>query len=429
MKRLTPALFVLTACWDSPTPEVPSGVEVLLSEKPVYRASCGDPAARYIGDVAFGDGYIYAVTYQWQAPTDGDNCGGNNETFDVPVIRKPLPGSGGENDSFDAGKANSGTVSTRVAGASTLGAWVHAPNDQSSNLEFYFDPGKITNPLLISTNGLGGFFLPMGFVADDTHGYLVATTQQTLSRDINEPRYPAGATNGGGQMAPATLARRIEWSTGSATTITLPPGMYAIGDTLKTSLVSNTTTLFVAVRDAMDQESDVEIHAVAKDMLTSTTKLGTVLRENGVPVGIAATDTTLAWTVSSFFPTNGAPPSPRCGLFVRDLAGGSMAERIYTSFEHDCMDVALDETHAYFAITQADKQDSSPGAYGMRGIGLARVQLAPPHTFESIDLGINTDFSGPRRVWLDGEYLIAAEPFTVVRIRKNVLAGKTQLFP
>jgi len=429
MKRLTLLLVALAGCWDSPTPELPSGVDVLLSEKPVYNANCGDPAARYIGDVAFGDGYIYAVTYQWQAPTDGDNCGGNQETFDVPVIRRPLPGSGGQPDTFDAGKSSSGTVSTRVAGSTTRGAWVHTPNDQSGTIEVSNDPGQTVEPLIISTTGLGGLFLPMGFVADDTYGYLVATTQQMLTRDVNEPRYPAGAANGGVQPAPVSLARRIEWSNNAVVSITMPNGMYSIGDTLKTSLVANTTTLFVAVRDSMDQEGDVEIHSIAKDTPTSTLKLGTVPRETGVPVGMSATDTTLAWTVSSFYPTNGTPPSPRCGVFVRDLAGGSMAERIYTSFDHNCMDIALDDMHAYFAITHADKDDSSPGAYGMRGLGLARVLLAPPHTFESIDLGIETDFAGPRRVWIDGEYLIAAEPFTVVRIRKNALAGRTELFP
>ena len=81
-----------------------------------------------------------------------------------------------------------------------------------------------------------------------------------------------------------------------------------------------------------------------------------------------------------------------------------------------CAHLSIDATHVYFAIV-------SIGNQRMRGDGIGRISIAD-QTFESLDLGIQGESAGPRRVYLAGDSMFAVDPFVVAAIKKTALDGK-----
>ena len=86
MIRSTILIVLLSACFGpGPTPTPPTGAQVVFYVSQATTQECG--TAPYIGDVAIGASWGYALTYRWNPPNNCDGGGGQFETYDVPVYR------------------------------------------------------------------------------------------------------------------------------------------------------------------------------------------------------------------------------------------------------------------------------------------------------------------------------------------------------
>jgi hypothetical protein len=102
-----------------------------------------------------------------------------------------------------------------------------------------------------------------------------------------------------------------------------------------------------------------------------------------------------------------------------DLATGTITILVNT-LAFSCMDTEIDATHAYFAIVEVTEDVNR-----MRGTGLGRVALAPPHEIETIRHGIIGESRGPRRIYVGGgSEVFAVDPFVIAAIKKTSFEGR-----
>ena len=423
MQRFTLLLIACSACWGAgPTPTSPSGSEIIFKVPPTYRSDvCTNERYPYIGDVAFGGEYAYVTEMHFSPPTnDCGNIGGGMTTDLVPVHRITL--ATGDGPTFMVGSSQ-GSITTRVVGTPARGGWVHSPND-GMRMEFRGLGGPPERDLPYS----GGLYLPVGLVGDDTNAYVVGTTgASNVIPDVNSPRYPCCYTGGSNTMQ-ASVGWKLAWEDdGSVSPIqmSLPTEKYVIGDTLKSGVVANSSTLFYAMRDRAQLSLDTDLQSMPKDNTTDFTSRAQVPNDIGIPVGLAASDSVLAWTVSASY-ARLPIPEPRCGLYLLDLVTpGADPVRHFTSLDFSCQDLAIDETHAYFMIVKVEQDDNSDNnPADMRGIGIGRVSLSSPAVFESVATGGDSLFSGPRRIYIHGEDLYLVDPFAIARVSKSALDGQ-----
>jgi hypothetical protein len=87
------------------------------------------------------------------------------------------------------------------------------------------------------------------------------------------------------------------------------------------------------------------------------------------------------------------------------------------------MDAKLADGYVYFTIIGWSQRTQH-----FFGKGIARVAIADK-TFESLDLGIQGDAAGPRRVYPSGGQLYLVDPLVMARIDASELAGKHDFAP
>jgi hypothetical protein len=132
-------------------------------------------------------------------------------------------------------------------------------------------------------------------------------------------------------------------------------------------------------------------------------------------VGLAATDTTVAWAAAPE-PTPGATG---CRVWA---AQGVAAPKVI--FDGDpaltsylCSGLALDQDYAYFAMIQVYVPPAGPGASVVLGKGIARVPLAGGDVQTA---ALSTDrWYGARRVVVDDTFVYAVDPQYVLRFPKT----------
>lgn len=429
MKRFALISIACSACWGAgPTPTAPTGADIIFKIPPTYKSEfCNNERYPYIGDVAIGGGFAYAAEMHFTPPMnncDGDMGPTNTISKPVRVHRIPLDGAAATVETVGASQ---GSVTTRVVATPSRGGSVHSV-DPGSRLELRGDEVPQQN-----VNYTGGFYIPVGLVADETHAFAIATTGEPRlsSQEVNSPEYPCCTNSGGtGGSTPGTFGFKLAWNdtTMPPVQISMPGDMYVISDSLKSGVVANNTTVFYAMRPVSGATRDVDLQSMPKTDTLDFTERGGVPEDVGIPVGFAATEDRLAWTVSWSY-ARLPLPEPRCGLYLLDLmtAGAQQQLHFNSNGDFSCQDLALDGDHAYFMITKVvENERSNNNPADMRAIGIGRVSLTSPAVFESVTIGDGeSTFSGPRRIFLHEQDMYLVDPFAIARISKSALDGKS----
>lgn len=407
-------LLLIPACFgEGPEPTLPSEATILFSVPRPTQQHCSN--SRFIGDVALGTGKGYALTLPYVP--NNNNCG-DSGPGGAPVITIPVSSFGmTTSSSIQVGTAGqsdpySGTR-PHIAAAGDLAAWTYLDRTTSQSGEVVVSTSaQLTTKLPMSN----GFFLPIAMTADATAFYVAGVQTSGFngkSSDVNDPTYPCCGTYG----TPGDISSHIYKVTPAGAVTTLPTAPKFNYLTLKSALVSNSTSLFFTeYAQPINSASATLVNGVRKDG-SLPVMLGMIPSSQGVPVGLGASDSYVAWASSVKYEN---PPYPDgfCNVGAYDLAAGMAIPTLYHG-DFSCLDAAVDATHVYFAIVDI----TSNGSENMFGIGIGRVSLADK-TFESIRIGTSGAATGPRRVYLDGENIYAVDPFVIASIKKSALVGK-----
>jgi hypothetical protein len=151
--------------------------------------------------------------------------------------------------------------------------------------------------------------------------------------------------------------------------------------------------------------------------------------------GLGADDAHVAWSSSSLFAQlRGAG---ECHIAWHDISGAlptpaTPAQKLLDSDRFACRDLEVVGNDVYFAIVEI--REVVPAGYEryLHGTGVGRVRvnpLGPPHEVETLDLGVSGLAAGPRRIYVRGDQLYLADPFTVVRVPTSALDGAKDLLP
>jgi len=140
-----------------------------------------------------------------------------------------------------------------------------------------------------------------------------------------------------------------------------------------------------------------------------STKTAVTTIPKGVATGVAANATKVVWATTSF----GSPPL---------CAVGSGGTTIFETTAFSCVGLAVDGTHAWFAVAKLAPLQGNGGNGSntyLAGTALARVDLAGPATQSAAVVDVSsTRWYGPRRVLVDDTYVYGVDPSYVARVAK-----------
>lgn len=433
MTRLLFAFLLFGACFSSgDQPTLPGEVRTVF-----HVAESDDRCGpfMYIADVAFGETFGYAYTLPYFRETDGDMCP-TNVQVELPVYRFGFAPTDEESSTEQVGNVGRSSQGFSVnspprvaASGPDSAAWLYGDSNDGARTNLVG-----ASPALIplqTAGGVGGGYTPGGMAADTMTLYFALKRSGSgggggggmIRTWPNDPQYPSGdgstfpddstydlfAKTWGDATAPDRL---FEEPGAPDPAIPLEPKLNCIW--AKQCMIDNFDSLFFIEHK--------DLTGTAGSLLTRWTKdthvksqLGIVEAGKGVPVGFAATPTTFVFTVSNreFSPLI-------CELTSVDLAPSGVITTLFNTMSFSCMDAAIDATHAYFAIVEVTESGQR-----MRGLGIGRVALAPPHEFESIRHGITGQSRGPRRVYVGGgSEVYAVDPFAIGAIKKSAFEGR-----
>lgn len=407
---------MLCACFGSgPEPTVAPEASVLFALDLGEITSDNCQPTHFIGNVALGESVGYAITHTYLPACSG---GGGSGEQGIPAFVYEFPLAGGATRLLDDSAGNvsfGGGGKPRVAAFGSEAVWAVTPTTGMTEIELRSRSETISSRFPSMVRGAGSM------VVDATHTYLAGIETGRGSSNVNDPRYPC-CGDGGPGGGESYLFVQVPNTVGGTPTGMAGTAPKFFCEQMKDCLVANSSSLFYLERSPA-MPNDVAISRRAKD----TVDLGTpVAMVAGTPVGLAVTDTHVAWSTSVVF-SNTNPP-PRCSIFAAQPATEPGGEtQLFHTDAFSCLDVAIDETHAYFAIVElVSFEDQSDGILANRGI--ARVPLAGG-AIETLALGITGPRAGPRQLFVDGDDLIVVAPFVVASIRKSALDGRLDIAP
>jgi hypothetical protein len=420
----------IAACFGAgPTPGNPSDATIVFGVDPTLTNGC---VGHYIGDVAFDADHGYAVTLPY-VPT---NCGGGTPPQEPQGVYEFATAGGSATMIGNAGSSPSAMTNAqppRVIATPRGPRWEYlaaATNvgSGSSPMVVVDSVGGVT--LMLTSTNIGGTFGPQGLVTDGTTLYVATSELFHGSLDSNDPDYLC-CTNSSmtsGQADSAEVRRFDPSGSGSGS----GDGAFVVpaGTTID---CQGANRCYAASGGSLFWFNTKQIMTVATSggsvATFSTLAPGSNLSS---PVGIAASPTKIAWAASINYLTPTSMPPQGCQITVADPATPSSATAILTTSRFSCMDVAIDDTYAYFAIVSVTQNGDTNGGGNpplvVHGDGVGRVPLAGGQ-LESLALGFVATKGGPRRIYLDATSLYAVDPQVIGKIAKTALDGRHDFTP
>ena len=403
-------LLLLAGCFgEGPTPGTPSRATVLLAlELHPIKADGDCRSGRYIGNVAIGGDFAYALTHTFLPACGGDSTGNANESITSTVYQFSKT-TGSPMKIGEAGKTQEGGGPRPHVGASATDAvWLYSETG-SSTVQVASKSGAIGGGVMVS-----GGAVPASVIVDATKTYF-ATWNGPDGPAFMSPRYPCCGTSGN----PPPSSNGFFQLTHAVPTVisAMPVQPKFTPDQIKDTLVANSSTFFY-FEAAM---TNVNIKALPK---TGGTAQDVAILGNDVfPGGLAADDTHIAYASTIDMKDFQNTVQHSCSINVADATAPFTSTTLINTNKFSCTDVALDATHVYFPIVELFDADSGNL---LRNRGIGRFDLATKE-FESIELGIPGPEAGPREIYVDGDGLILVAPYAVARIAKTELAGKHEI--
>ena len=397
---------VFTACFGAgPLPTPPTSATAVFSISPTLtdNTNC---ASYYIGDVALGSdaGYAIAIPYKPQSCGGGGSLGQN---LPQPVFRF---GKTGDVTMIGSAGTSTGNSEPKIAATGSGAVWAYA---LSTGNTIQIDPGA----MLISIPQSGGPTVgPATLIAATDALYLAAAPSQTQIPP-NDPSYPCcNSMQGGGNPG------AIQAIATAPAFATITPILACTAANRCLAVNTDNVYYFDQPTGSIGMTSAVEQTTKAG----ATTTIGQIGMTSTItsPVGIAADETAAVWAASVNYANTSSTPLRGCVISKYDVGGSTTA--LFTTTRFSCMDIALDGTHIYFAIVSVIGSDSN--SQYMRGDGVGRVDRTTG-ALESLDLGIISPESGPRRVYVDDTDLYLVDPVVIGKIAKTALDGRHDFQP
>lgn len=408
MKTLATCLLALAACYgDGPPGQTPGDITVIFHTTiPGSSDYCNN--AQYLASVAFSaDGTAYAISMPYR-PTDGD-CGNNG-----------MGGSpGGAAQVYSGDKMGDPQQSINSFMTPGGGSFGH-PQISQFGTYLYSDLNS-GNGLTIGPNGMhppspqnvGPGYFPAGFLDDGTTMWVAAVQATTNSApELEDPTFPTSQTQGMAQQM--YIARVSRDGSQTAVMAMSPTGVLAV-DQMRHAIAGNSNNLYFLTIDGsmLHLYSIPKFSTMASDLVSVWTA---PLVANTLPMGIAADDEHVVWSISTNWRTGDLQHT--CQIYSLELASGNVTPLLSTS-AFSCMDVNLDATSAYFAIGRIEYAPGQTGTGELTGKGLGRAGF--DGTVATLDMHITGVSRGPRRVFQDLNHLYFQDPLVFAKIKKVVL--------
>ena len=399
----------ITACFGAgPTPSPPSKATILFTGAPIM--NCGQ-SGTYIGPVAIGAGSGFVSMLPYTQSGGGFDCnggGGPPPSQDESIFAFNKDG-GTLTKIGSAGQSNQ-SFHAKLTTTPTGVAYVYA--SQSTN-QAIVDPGNI----MVGSN-MGGVTQPLGIaqVGSDLYVEITNNGVTTGQAEPDNPEYPCCGGGSGGTNN--QMANIYKVGAGGAVV-----AVNAVCNTLDACMVGNANDLIYFERPA----TGTELWQLTLLPVTQTTPTKVASLSNGgeVPVGLDANDTTVAFSTSltcQTFSQNDLCNVNECNVFAYDIASGTLKTLLSTR-QWGCMDAHLADGYVYFTIVGYASRTQH-----MFGKGIGRVSIADK-TFESLNLGIQGDAAGPRRIYPQAGRLYLVDPLIMARIDATELDGKMDFTP
>lgn len=409
LASIVPLAF-LTGCFgDGPPPEPPEEAIVLYTVPPTV---AGDEcnASRYIDSVGLGPngtGYVLTVPYVPTNPCSGPFLSGPVPVESFSMSEKLVEELAG------AGSVDAPRITPRLTATGDGAIWAY---NESATL--IVDPGNTR------ISDVQGNASAVAGLAQDTDFIYLATWSEPGNglESVNNPNYPCCAPIPE-NSAPGAI-RKISKANRDVQLLGVTPAFAC--ETLDECFASNTTDLFYVERT--NTSSSVTVNRYSKTGSSTAEVLAQVTGDgqaNTAVVGLAVTDTHVAWSESTQyllqgFNTTVAPPS--CKITVFTLATGQ-AEVVLDTPNFSCAHTALDESHVYFAIIDVNTTSQS-----LSGVGVARVDVVGAKV-ESFRHGMGGELGGPRRVYLSGDTMYLVTSFAIAAVKKSALSDRLEFVP
>lgn len=395
---------VVGACFgDGPVPPAPTKATILVAGQPIQNCDYG----MYIGPVAIGSGSGFTTLLPFRQ-NGGNNNGCNNGGGQPPSLPMTVFAFNRDGGTLtmagSAGESSMGWVPQLLDDGTYT--WTDVAMNAASST--YVEPGHIR----IGGNQAVDYAIG---IARDGGDVWVATQQNVMTggkSPPDDPEYPCcgpGSTGGGNGSI-----WKVSGGTASGPVASwLPYCQY-------------TDRCFAAAGGSLFYfESPPNASRWQLSQLSeaggSAVQLATAGQTGDVPVGIDAQGTLVAYAASTSC-DNTPCDINQCKIAVYDTAMQHLTTLLSTN-QFGCTDAKLADGFVYFAIVALDQH--SQHLYG-RGIG--RVAIAD-RTFESLNLGLEGDSAGPRRVYPVGDRLYLVDPLVLARIDASELAGKHDFSP
>jgi hypothetical protein len=200
-------------------------------------------------------------------------------------------------------------------------------------------------------------------------------------------------------------------------------------DELKECLVGNTSELYYMRHEDPGTGNVAAIDRVIKPAgpITTLDTISTSLSPSATPVGLAASETHVAWAVAnSGQQLQNQQLQLGCWIFARAL-GDPNGKLLFQSSQFSCLDVALDDVSVYFTIVRSSTGgDCGSCEQPIHSEGIGRVSL-DGSTYESLALRMQGQYAGPRRVFLDTDSLYAVDPLAIAKIAKTAFDNRQDI--
>ncbi len=402
---LVGGVAVVSACFgDGPTPTAPSGATILFSTEPGQSCNAGT----YIGPVAFGSDHVYVSFLPYQPV--GGSChggGGGNIQAEQSVFAYPLAGGTLEK----IGSAGETVGGSHVQLVATGSGVAYAYNDAGTT-SLFVEPGHATFP------SMNGMEMPLGMftLGSDVYVGAVNNVNTTGGLDVTAPTFPNGGvgsiSNGSGYVMQVSTGTGAPWTPSCGG--------------LDRCLVANSASFTYVAQPTSGGAWDL-VQVRFADMVA--TKLASSSQNGQAPYGLDTDDHQIAWstTESCVQPMGGGSFNcsiNSCNIFVYDTAAAMpKPTTLLSTQKFACVDAKLANGYVYFAIVALSTENQQ-----MIGRGIGRVAIAD-RTVETLDLGIETPSTGPRRIFPVGDQLYLVDPFVLARIDASALDGKHDFTP
>ncbi|MGH7293606.1 MAG: hypothetical protein ACRELB_01675, partial [Polyangiaceae bacterium] len=265
-------------------------------------------------------------------------------------------------------------------------------------------------------SSFGGGGDVIGLVADASAVYAaIAPTPPGPSPDSWQ--WPASTA--GNAPASGQIFRVVPGATGSVDELT-PAGGISFYPAMMEHVLAQSSLDLYWVDSAQVGPDAGRVMAVSKAGWTSATprRVGGASLVAGTSVGfvgLAATETTVAWAVAPE-PTPGST-----GCWVWAVTGSANPRQVFVgepaSTAFLCSGLAIDDAYAYFAIVQVYVPPAGPDSALLRGTAIGRVPLAGG-ALQTVPMSSDRWY-GARRVLVDDAYVYAVDPSYVLRFPKT----------